>query len=79
MLSSHPNRDLAHTAEVPPQVGLFHVLLGHREQHHRHPPQAIAKDDHIIVIVKDFGGFPTGNDLAENAIPLHAAHDTEPG
>ena len=67
----HLNGDLAHPSHVAPQLFLGHVPPGNDEEHHWHPPQSIAKDHDLFVLVEDLGGLLAGDDLAEGAVVDH--------
>ncbi len=77
VLLPHSDGDLPHAAQVPPHLGLVHVPLWHREQHHRYPAQTVAEDHDLLVVVQDLGGLAAGDDLAEYTIVLHQPNNTE--
>ena len=43
------------------------MRLGHCQQHHRRPGQAVDDDDEFVIHIADAGRLPAGHDFAENA------------
>ena len=75
VLLAHAHGDFADAAEVFPELGLRDVLFWHAEKHYRHPAQAVAEDDEIVVLIKDVGGRFVGDDVAEDAVKHGAGAD----
>ena len=64
-------RNLPHV--VRPELALRRVLLRHREQHHRHPPEDVLYDDDLLVLVDDIPWLCASYNVAKDTIGTHAA------
>jgi uncharacterized membrane protein YkvA (DUF1232 family) len=66
VLAAHAHGHLAQVAHVPPELRLRQVALGHRQEHHRHPVQAVAEDHHLVVLIEHLRLGAAGDDGAED-------------
>ena len=40
-----------------PQLSLGHMLLGYSQEHYRRPPETVAKDHYVVILVDDVAGL----------------------
>jgi hypothetical protein len=58
---------------VFPEFRLRGVLLGHGEEHYRHPPEDVLDNDDFVILVDNVRWLAPGYNVAKDAIGTHSA------